>query len=171
MIGKEAILAYLGGMEKAELERLLLKACSKYRITHEELSGLLKIKKTNVRIPSTVFFKELGCLESVVKYLREELNYGFHQIAVLLNRDNRTIWTTYQKAKLKHPKMFSREPRIFSIPLSILDDRRLGALESIVAYLRDEMGYRFSDIGKYLKRDERTIWTTYHRAKVKVNER
>jgi len=55
-----------------------------------------------VTIPSTIFRnRELAPLESISAYLKNEIGMSFHEIAVLLNRDDRTIWTCYNRAKKK----------------------------------------------------------------------
>ena len=36
-----------------------------------------------------------------MEYLKDKLNLTYHEIAVLLNRDDRTIWTCYNIAKKK----------------------------------------------------------------------
>jgi hypothetical protein len=48
-----------------------------------------------------------------------------------------------------------------SLPLSIFANPELSALEAICRYLRDEKGYRYSEIAQLLNRDQRTIWVTY----------
>lgn len=53
------------------------------------------------------------------------------------------------------------------IPNSVLQDRALSVLESIVEYLKEEKNMRFHEIALALKRDDRTIWTVYSRAKKK----
>ena len=53
------------------------------------------------------------------------------------------------------------------IPASVLRDRRLSILESIVEYLHDHKNMRFSEISRLLGRDQRTIWTVYNRCRVK----
>ena len=56
----------------------------------------------SLMIPSFVFKdRRLKVLEVLVEYLKEKREMSYHEIAVLLNRDDRTIWTTYQKAKKK----------------------------------------------------------------------
>ena len=40
-------------------------------------------------------------LLKMFQFIKDEKQLTFHQIAVLLKRDDRTIWTTYQKAKNK----------------------------------------------------------------------
>lgn len=48
------------------------------------------------KIPLTVFSEKYTCFESICLYLKKTFNY--HEIAQLLDRDDRTIWTTYQRA-------------------------------------------------------------------------
>lgn len=57
------------------------------------------------------------------------------------------------------------------VPLEVLKNRNLGVLESTTLYLKDEKGMKFSEIAKALERDDRTIWTTYHKAKKKLGEK
>jgi DNA-directed RNA polymerase specialized sigma24 family protein len=40
-------------------------------------------------------------MESVVFYMKDTLGLTYHEIAVELNRDDRTIWTVYNRAKSK----------------------------------------------------------------------
>jgi len=53
------------------------------------------------------------------------------------------------------------------IPSFVFKDRTLSVLEVMVEYLRDNKGMKFNDIALMLNRDERTIWTSYRRAKLK----
>lgn len=53
------------------------------------------------------------------------------------------------------------------IPSKVLANRSVSFFESLVVYLVEERKISFSDIGKLLARDRRTIWTTYTRAKSK----
>ncbi len=45
--------------------------------------------------------RNISVLENVVAYLKDTFGLTYHKIAVLLNRDDRTIWTVYQRAKKK----------------------------------------------------------------------
>ena len=57
---------------------------------------------TSASIPTAIFRdRTLKPLEAVVEYLREHDKLTLHQIARLLNRDDRTIWTVYNRAKRK----------------------------------------------------------------------
>jgi len=85
----------------------------------------------------------------------------------LLNRDNRTIWATYNNAiKKKKEKLIVKESKFF-IPVSILAERKLSVLGAIVSYLKDNFNLRYSEIAALLNRDERNMWTAYNRAKKK----
>ena len=62
-----------------------------------------------------------------------------------------------------------QQERYVNIPTFIFKDRTLAALESLVVYLKDTQGLTYAQIAKLLNRDDRTIWTTYARAKKKLN--
>ena len=65
----------------------------------------LKEDPKKVYLPSSIFKdRTLSVLEVMVEYLKEKLNLSYHEIALLLNRDDRTIWTVYQRAKKKRKK-------------------------------------------------------------------
>ena len=53
-------------------------------------------------IPSFVFRdRSVAVLESLVEYLKDARHLSYHEIAVLLNRNDRTIWTVYNRVKKK----------------------------------------------------------------------
>jgi len=59
-----------------------------------------------ITIPvSVIADRSLATLESVVEYLKEVQNLSYHQIAELLQRDDRTVWTVYSRAKKKRNKL------------------------------------------------------------------
>lgn len=61
------------------------------------------ITKGKVWVPSAVLVgTKLSAQEAVVTFLHEKKNLTFHEIAVLLKRDDRTIWTAYQRGKAKY---------------------------------------------------------------------
>ncbi len=62
----------------------------------------MKTDKENIKIPIEIFQdRTLSVLEAIVEYLKEKLKLNYHEIGVLLNRDERTIWTCYNRAKNK----------------------------------------------------------------------
>jgi hypothetical protein len=69
----------------------------------ERLKKIHELSKTDdINLPINIFQnRKLGMLEAAVVYLKEELSLSNNKIANMLNRDNRTIWATYSKAKKK----------------------------------------------------------------------
>ena len=58
-----------------------------------------------ISIPTAIFQdRDLSVLEAMAEYLREKKGMRYSEIAKLLNRDDRTIWTAYQRAKAKRKK-------------------------------------------------------------------
>ena len=139
----------------------------KYNLNANEILSLVEEKPVakEILIPVSIFDSGLSALETICKYLKENLDLGFSKIALLLNRDSRTIWTTYSNAlKKRKEKLVVKESRYF-IPISALADRKFSALGSIVAYLKDKFSLRYKEISVLLHRDERNIWAAYHRIK------
>ena len=128
-----------------------------------------KFVKGEIIIPLYFFSnKSHTILESLILNLKDKRNLNYHQIGVLINRNERNIRESYLNAKLKPAKYKISSP-IF-IPISIFSDRKLSALESIVFYLHDKHNLKFSQIAVLLSRDPRTIWTVYQRARKKNAE-
>ncbi len=127
------------------------------------------ISKT-LLVPNTVFFDtNLAILEAVVEYLKEKKGLNYHEIGTLLNRDERNIWTVYSRVRKKREiakKIAAPKPSL-SVPISILKDRSLSGFEAIVEWLKEKPKLSFHEISVLLNRDERNIWTVYHRAKLK----
>ncbi len=73
-----------GEQKKVLVDRELLSSLSQFTIPTEIFRGT-----------------SLGVLEAIVVYFKDERNLRFHQIAVLLDRDERNIWTVYKRAKHK----------------------------------------------------------------------
>ena len=130
---------------------------------------ILKELEKEPFIPVDIFSKKLGCLESIIKFLVENYGISCSEIAHLLNRPYASIWNSYSKSREKMPERFVIESRIL-IPASVFHDTRLGALESIVAYLHDVRGFSFHEISALVARDERTLWTSYQNKKKKMGE-
>lgn len=140
----------------------------KYKLGNYDLIDILlekRAKKPLDMLPITIFDnKKLSSLETIVKYMKENLKLGSGEIAKLLNRNISTISSTYIKAKKKLASEFSiGQPKHF-IPLSALSDRHYSVLESIVKFLKKSLNLSNNEIAKLLNRDNRTIWTVYSRA-------
>lgn len=74
----------------------------KKRIDHPKQTP----KTECVFIPLSIFLnRDLAPLEALTAYLKEKVNMSLHEIAVMLNRDDRTIWTSYDRSKKKRSEV------------------------------------------------------------------
>jgi len=140
---------------------------------YTEESNFFEYKSNNtnqlVFLPINIFNNDfLSSLETVTKYMKEELNYRFRDIALLLNRSQKTVWDAYDGSRKKMDSRFSLDKDIrFLIPSFVFKDRSISFLEALTEYLKDNLNLRYCQIASLLNRDPRTIWTVYHRAKNK----
>jgi len=124
-------------------------------------------------IPFSIFNRDLGALESIVKYMKEELLMDYGSIAYLLGRNVGPVGVTYRRAKIKlsgrlNVPAGSSDKR--SIPFEALRANkklRLSVLESLVWWLTVQ-GYDWHDVAAILARDDKTIWTVLDRARKKM---
>lgn len=84
-------------------------------------------------------------IDTLVHNLREKHKFSYSQILELLDKKEE-----------------------ISIPLKIFLNRKLGPLEAITKYLKDDAKLKFNEIAKLLNRNQRTIWASYHNAKKKA---
>jgi len=149
------------------LEKYIKNFQKEYKVDlNEVLNALKKVAPKEILIPVSIFNRKLSSLETICKYLRENLNLNYHEIAQLLNRNERTIWITYRNASRKLKSKLVVRKTEFSIPVSVIADRKLSVLESIVGYLKS-FDLTYHEIADMLKRDERNVWTVHNRAKKK----
>ena len=143
-------------------------------ISFSKLVEMLREKreeKAIVKVPCCIFTeRSLGILEALTKYLKEDLDLKYKEIASLLNRDNRVIWMTYSNARKKLKKRLAADKETIWIPVFIFTDKKFGLLESLTRYLKEDIEMTNHQIARALNRDNRTIWTSYSRAKKKSNE-
>ncbi len=161
----------LNSADKDLILKFLIEQFKKeHRLTDQGIVKALEKYKKEILIPVSIFSKTLSTLETIVKYLKENQNLRFNSIAKILNRDQRTIWTTYKNSTKKFPGRLRDEESLFLIPISTISNRKFSSLEAVVAYLHENFRLNFSEISKLLKRDQRTIWTVYSRYKTKYEK-
>ena len=162
--------------ESFEVEKRLLSTLEylkKQGLSSEEIvklvDKLLGVEiEEEVKVPISVFMNDkLSSLETIVKYLRENLLLSFKQIAALTNRNDVALAVSYRNARKKMEERFVEEISVYHIPVKILQDRKLSVLENIVSYLKDNFGLAYHKIAILLNRNDRTIWTVYQRAEKK----
>ena len=146
-----------------ENKKLLEKASrikKENKLSNEEF---IKLIKEYIPIPISIF-KNNSPLEALVKYLKENLDLSLSEISRLLNRDQRTIWITYDNAK-KKIKNLDVSSKI-TIPLTYFSERELSILENLVDYLIEQK-FSLPKISELLERNYKTIYTIYTRIKKK----
>ena len=152
----------------SEEQRKLYEGFLEYLKYKKEFIRYLRYKKERKDvIPISVFNNKLAPLETVVKYLREELDYSYNEIGLLLNRKAGPIGVSYRNARKKFHSQLDVSSTENSIPISLFKDSRLTIFESVVLYLKDDLKLKFRKIAELLRRNYRTIWTVYRRAKKK----
>lgn len=130
----------------------------------KEVYGLVAGKEKGV--PLSIFDNDkISALEAVVKYLKENKGLKLKDIARTLNRNSKTIWTTYNNASRKMPEPIAADDMGASLPLELFQDRETSPLEVVVRYMKDRLGFKNNEIARMLHRDQRTIWATYNRKK------
>ncbi|MBD3203366.1 hypothetical protein GF327_03670 [Candidatus Woesearchaeota archaeon] len=135
----------------------------KYQLSTDEVLGI--IKKESLSVPISVFkTPNLSSLEIIVKFLKENKDMSYHEIAQELNRDDRTIWSTYSNSKKKFLKKLVIKDSEISIPLDIFKRRNYSVLENIVLFLKEKKTLSYNKIADLLCKHYQTIWTTYKRA-------
>jgi hypothetical protein len=146
-----------------------------HNLTDQQIQDALFSQKPTGAIPVSIFDnQELTAFEAIVKYLHENLNQTYDQIAESLNRGKTTIAVTYKRAQDKKPTQFPVTYSKYLIPLSLFTARKFSVLEIVVKYLKEQK-LSNHEIGGLLHRDDRTIWTVISRlqkkqAKLKLNE-
>ena len=139
---------------------------AKYELTASEIITRLEAKLPH-SIPVSIFRStKLPALQLICKYLHENERLSFSQIAKLLKRNPRTIWTTYKAAQISAEKPLLVEPSHYHIPASFIADRRYSTLEAVVVFLRQH-DLTYAQIATMLGRDYKTIYTTFWKAMAK----
>ena len=72
-----------------------------YNKSKKKFSKKLFVKESILLPISILRNLDFTLLENIVSYLKENLELSYHEIAVLLHRDDRTIWTVYNRVKKK----------------------------------------------------------------------
>ena len=134
-------------------------------------SGLQEIEISSPRenkIPLSIFNETLGPLESIVKYLKDNLKLNYDEISKLLFRSKSSITLTYKNSAKKYKNKLDIKSSYY-VPISIFSNLKLSILETIVKHMKENQNLSYHNIAILLRRDDRTIWTVYNRALNKKN--
>lgn len=134
------------------------------KITTEDLIALINLPKES--IPVSIFKSDLPPLEAIALYLKK--SFEIKEISSILNRSQKTIWTTLKNASRKKASL--DESGIIRVPINIFAERKLSVLENLTKYLRETKNLKLINIANITGKDRRLIWTVYNRAKKKELE-
>lgn len=160
---------FKSALSNEEYKQFLIKAKKEL---NKLATQIISKNKLNLQIPSSILsHKKLGSLEAVVKYLKENKKKSLKEIANLLNKKYTTITNTYRKSILKEkPKLKIKKTNNIFIPVYVFEHSNLGPLESLIVYLKDTLKLKNSVIAKLLNKSEKTIWSSYHNAQLKLGQ-
>lgn len=118
-------------------------------------------------VPVSIFAHSLSPSEALCKYLKENCGLSFHEIALLINRDDRSIWTSYSRAASKSKEMFRSEEDDLLIPIAVFQDRSKSVLEHVVHCLKESYELSNSRIARLTNKNPSSIATVARRAQIK----
>jgi hypothetical protein len=161
-----------------EVQRLVsgvaagLEALRQRGISPENALKLARARNESCGVPVSIFNSELGALESIVKYMREEMLLDYNIIAKLLGRNAGPIGVTYRRSIRKlHSRLDTSSKEM--IPYEALranETKGFSVFESI-AYHLAKQGHDWHEIARMLHRHDKTVWTVLDRAKRKMRAR
>ena len=138
-----------------------------HQLSQQDLLKILIEPEKEYLIPLSIFSHDLGPLQSLVKYLKEESDLKYITIAALLNKDNKVIWRTYQESRKKQREPFIIKEEKHFIPISIFKPKERSTLENLVIYLKNQ-SLSFTEIASLLNRKVSTIFTAHKRGMDKI---
>jgi len=124
------------------------------------------VQQRELHVPASIFSTQLSPAEALVKHLKEDKHLRYTEIAKLLNRDQRGLWSSYKRAQEKQTRPLPLWNEHL-IPISTFKNRQLSILEHVVHHLRGK-GMAVKDIGKLLNKSPSTIAAVHHRVRRKL---
>ncbi len=102
--GLETVCVYLKqeGLRFSQIAEMLNRSPVTVRLSYrngkQKFKGDLDVSDKEIMIPVELFKeRKRSVLRHVVAYLKDEKNISIKEIAVLLNRDYKTVWSAYAK--------------------------------------------------------------------------
>lgn len=130
-------------------------------------SSVSELSEDSVLLPVSIL-KNNSSLQAIVLYLKDNKGLKFTNIASLLNRNQRTIWTSYKKSDYEKRSFIDTGSEYF-IPVNIFSNRHLSVLENIILYLKSNYDLSTNEISSLLGKKYRTIWTVNRRIMKKLD--
>lgn len=169
----DKIEAVLEGLSKKELVEMLTWVSEQRKASKmpAEVPQTERREHKEITVPVAIFAdREISGFQAICKYLKENKSLKFSEIAVLLERDQRTVWTAYHQGKKRKPVAFDEQnlqDSLYHIPLSIFSQRKYSVLEALVKYFREERALAPRKIAGIIGQDQRVVATVYSRVRKK----
>ncbi|MEK6901450.1 MAG: hypothetical protein AABX37_03850 [Nanoarchaeota archaeon] len=130
------------------------------------ISLYLEVKQERA-VPLSIFATKLYPMEALCKYLHEEEKLSYQEIGTLLQRDARSVWGAYHRARRTWKKPFHRKREQYMIPFSLLQDRSSTVLEHVVLYVHTVYRLTNRQLGKLLHKSPNSMAVLLKRAREK----
>jgi len=130
-------------------------------------------KFSGCTVPISVLQRQpLTTYEALIVHLKDNAEFNYHNIAVLLGRDDRDVRKVYLRSMAKlgaTSKVLGKYCRC-KVPLSALRKKPLTTYEALVVHLKHVSQFNYHTIAVLLGRDERDIRKVYLKAKDKLEK-
>ncbi|MEW5896306.1 MAG: hypothetical protein AB1668_01315 [Nanoarchaeota archaeon] len=161
----------LSNLSSKQLLKMLLKNLHEQQgLNLAELIRIYEDAKGEILVPLSIFSYKLEPAEALCKYLKENENLSYKEIARLISRKEKSIWATYQRAGKKRKQPFLKTEEKYLLPVSIFKDRSYSLLESAVLYLNKIHRLTNPQIARLLNKSANSIAVLMKRARDKGRE-
>ncbi|MBW2967331.1 hypothetical protein KY362_02480, partial [Candidatus Woesearchaeota archaeon] len=111
--------------------------------------------------------QSLSPSEALCTYLHRQRGLSFHEIALLINRDERSVWTSCSRAGAKRGTLIQPDKDSIRIPTSLFHDRSLSILEHVVYHLKSAHSMTNAKVAALLNKNPSAVATVAKRAERK----
>ncbi|MCH7568294.1 MAG: hypothetical protein IIA87_02630, partial [Nanoarchaeota archaeon] len=129
------------------------------------LAAVITRKKKRKSIRDDKLDKAVKALTLLIDELRDKYGLSKKETLDLVIKELAEKYKIGKKELIEVLELRIKE----NIPSTIFS-KKLGGLEAIVKYMKENLGMSYSEIAKQLVRDDRTIWTSYKKATEKQPE-
>jgi len=140
--------AVLGTINSRQLLQQLLKSDSQLEL--QQLISLFKEARQEQDIPLTIFSYNLGPVQAICKYLKENKQFSYREIGAIIHRNEKSVWATYTRAKKETKLPFILKNEKYSIPISLFKDRNYSVMEIITWHLYQVYHLNTKEMGQLL---------------------
>ena len=157
--------ALIESVNSRELLNILLQKVKRDGMQIEDVIELFQESNQEISVPISLFSTNLHPMEALCKYLIEIERLSKSSVATVLQRNIKTIWANYERAKGK--ELFISGNTQYTIPLSLFQKRKLSVMEHVVSFLKQVHHFSNKEISQLLGKSPNSIAVLAKRAQVK----